>query len=268
MAFYNPNDRNQYGHEATMQQSSPIDMPRVEINTVMRMVYVWMGLGLLVTMFTAYTVGNTPALLELAVAPGMGIISIIFLFGSVIALSAGLNRNWLSPGGAIALFFVFAAIMGFTLSVTMVAYLSPTITLADGTTLVNDFYNPQPVYAAAASAAGLFLAMTFVGFTTKADLTKMGTYLMIGLVGIIIAMVVNIFLRSDGLSFIISILGVIIFTGLTAYDTQKIRDMSMNPEIARGGNAAVKFSVMGALTLYLDLINLFLFLLMIFGGRD
>ena len=142
------------------------------------------------------------------------------------------------------------------------------ITLSSGETIVNTFYDPTPVYAAAGSAAALFGAMTFVGFTTKADLTKMGTYLFIGLIGIIIASVINIFIGSDGLSFIISILGVIIFTGLTAYDTQKIKEMSMNPQIANGGNLALKFSVMGALTLYLDLLNLFLFLLSIFGGRE
>ncbi len=266
MAFYNPNDNQNRYAEAALQQSSPIVTPLVEINSIMRLVYVWMGLGLLVTMFTAYVVGNTPALLNIAIQPGIGILTIVVLFGTVIGLSMGLNRQWLSPGGAVAMFFVFAAVMGFSLSVTMVAYLSETIVLPGGQ-IQNTFYNPQPVYAAAASAAGLFLAMTIVGFTTKADLTKMGTYLMIGLVGVFIAMVVNMFLRSDGLSFIISILGVIIFTGLTAYDTQKIKEMSMNPEIAKGGNMAIKFSVMGALTLYLDLLNLFLFLLSIFS-RD
>ena len=107
--------------------------------------------------------------------------------------------------------------------------------------------------------------MTFIGFTTKMDLTKMGTYLMMGLFGIIIASLVNIFLQSDGLSFIISIAGVIIFTGLTAWDTQKIKEMSMNPEVQADGNLAFKLSVMGAVTLYLDILNLFLFLLSLFG---
>jgi uncharacterized protein len=267
MAFYN-NNNDRFGEAAMQQQSSPISVPSVEINAVMRMVYVWMGLGLLVTMATAYVVGNTPSLLELSIQPGMSIITIIAIFGTVIALSMGMNRNWLSPGMALGLFFLFAAVMGFSLASLMVAFLSETITLSSGETIVNTFYDPTPVYAAAGSAAALFGAMTFVGFTTKADLTKMGTYLFIGLIGIIIASVINIFIGSDGLSFIISILGVIIFTGLTAYDTQKIKEMSMNPQIANGGNLALKFSVMGALTLYLDLLNLFLFLLSIFGGRE
>lgn len=258
MAFYNQNN-NQYNEMA--MDSSPISMPGIEINSIMRLVYVWMGLGLLVTMVTAWFVGNNQTLLELSVSPGMSIITIVVLFGTIIALSVGMSRNWLSPGLAAGLFFLFAAVMGFSLSALMVAFLSPT--LPDGT--VNTFYDPTPVYAAAGSAAALFGAMTIVGFTTKADLTKMGTYLFIGLVGIIIAMLINIFLQSDGLSFIISIAGVVIFTGLTAYDTQKIKEMSMNPQLQGNGNLAVKFSIMGALTLYLDLINLFLFLLSIFS---
>lgn len=264
MAFFNPND-NQYG-EAALQQNNAASVPSVEINSVLKLVYVWMGLGLLVTMVTAWFVGNTPALLQFAVSPGASILTIVVLFGTVIALSAGVGRSWMSPGLAAGLFFLFAAIMGFSLSTIMVAFLSPTVTGPDGTTVVNEFFNPTPVYAAAGSAAALFGAMTLVGFTTKMDLTKMGTYLFIGLIGIIIASLINMFIGSGMLDFLISIAGVVIFTGLTAYDTQKIKRMSTQTEVQNNGSLAVQFSIMGALTLYLDLLNLFLFLLMLFGG--
>jgi FtsH-binding integral membrane protein len=112
--------------------------------------------------------------------------------------------------------------------------------------------------------AGTFAAMSLYGYTTKSDLSKLGSFLMMGLIGIIIASIVNIFIKSTQMEFIISILGVLIFVGLTAYDTQKIKDMYYD-----GGDSEVmaKKSIMGALTLYLDFINLFIMLLRVFGQR-
>lgn len=223
-----------------------------KMNGILRLVYMWMGLGLLTTSLTAVIVANTPSLFSLAYAPGMGIITMILLVGISIALGVGVTRNWLKPGMAIALFFVYAIIMGFALSAVVL--------LAE--------FNPRAVYAAAGSAAALFGAMTFVGFTTKMDLSRFGFFFMAALIGLVIAMLINVFLQSDTFDFIISIAGVLIFTALTAYDTQKIKNMASNPAIQADGSLAVKVSIIGALELYLDLINLFLFLLRIFMSRD
>lgn len=245
--------------------SSGSAAPAIAINSVMKLVYIWMGLGLLTTAAVAWFVATNDALLGLAASPVAGIISIVALFGTVIALSAGMSAKWMTPNRAAFAFFLFAGIMGFSLSVTLFAFMSPT--LPDGA--ANPWYAPEVIYASFGTAAALFGAMTLVGYTTRMDLTKLGTYLFIGLIGLVIAMLINVFLASGTLSYIISIFGVIIFTGLTAYDTQKIKQMTESAEVQADGNLALKFSVLGALTLYLDLLNLFLFLLMLFGGgRD
>ena len=137
MAFYNQNN-NQY-NEAAMQQSSPISVPRVEINSVIRMTYMWLGLGLLVTMVTAYVVGNTPSMLEFAISPAGSIIGLVGMFGSLLVMSFAFNR--LSANMLAGLYFVFTAIMGFSLSVIMVAYLSETVTV-NGVVVENTFYIP------------------------------------------------------------------------------------------------------------------------------
>ncbi len=221
-------------------------------NSILRLVYMWMGLGLLTTAITAVLVANTPALLNIAFSPATSIISIIAIIGISIALGVGLTRNWLKPSVAIGMFFVYAIIMGFMLSSVV---------------LIAEFY-PNAVYAAAGSAAALFGAMTVVGFTTKMDLSRFGFFFMAALFGLVIAMLINMFLQSDTFSFIISVAGVLIFTALTAYDTQKIKQMANNSAIQSDGSLAVKVSIFGALQLYLDLINLFLFLLQIFLSRE
>ncbi|PJF23417.1 MAG: hypothetical protein CUN56_01110 [Phototrophicales bacterium] len=247
--------------------SSPVSMPRVEINQIMKMVYMWMTLGLLVTAAVAWYFASSDSLLELRLNPAAGIISFVVLIGLAIAMGAGLNR--FSPTVVGMMFFAFSAVMGFSLSLTLFAFLSPTIVNDFGQTVENPMYDPTALYAAFGTAAALFGSMTVVGFTTKADLTKMGTYLMIGVWGLFIAIILNMFLGSGTLGLLISIGGVIIFTGLTAYDTQKIKEMSMMPELQSDGNMAMKFSIYGALTLYLDFINLFLFLLqLIAASRD
>ena len=164
--------------------------------------------------------------------------------GIVMWMSFGLAK--MSASKAQTLFWVFAALMGASLSSIFMVYVEASIARVFFIT------------------AGTFAAMSLYGYTTKTDLSKLGSFLMMGLIGIIIASIVNIFLKSSQMEFIISILGVLIFVGLTAYDTQKIKDMYYD-----GGNTEVmaKKSIMGALTLYLDFINLFIMLLRLFGQR-
>jgi FtsH-binding integral membrane protein len=165
----------------------------------------------------------------------------------VVGLSWGLRR--ISPNLAMILFFVYAALNGFTLSLLVMVY-------ADSS-LVTAF----------ASAAALFGVMSVVGYTTQADLTQYRTYFMMGLIGLIVAMIVNIFLQSRGLEMLLSLFGVVLFTALTAYDTQKIKQIAADPNIQADGSLVIKLSIMGALALYLDFINLFIFLLRLFGRR-
>jgi len=127
-------------------------------------------------------------------------------------------------------------------------------------------YNLGDIYSAFFSASSVFAIMAVVGYTTTTDLTKLGNILYIGLIGIVIAMVVNFFMQSSFVSYVISVLGVVIFTGLTAYDVQKLKRIGEGSEI--GTASTQKRAVYGALTLYLDFINLFLFLLRLIGGRD
>jgi len=225
--------------------SSPIS--RVDVRSVLQWVYLWMALGLLVTAGVAFLTVNTPALLGLLASPALWI-AVIAELALVLILSAALPK--LSPGLASLLFFAYAALNGFTLAGIFLVYTGGTITAAFGAT------------------AALFGAMTIVGFTTKMDLTRMGTYLMMGLIGLVIAMLINLFLGSSGLDLVITLGGVLIFTALAAYDTQKIKRMANSVDIQADGSLAMKLSVMGALMLYLDFINLFLFLLRLLGRRD
>jgi len=225
-------------------QPQVYSIPPVEVRPLLRSVYLWMTLGLLITAVVAFAIADyAPHLLQNIVLVWGILIAQIIL---VIALAAAVWR--LSFGAAALIFVVYAALTGFSLSGIVLYY--------DLGTLTQAFL----------SATALFAVMSIVGLTTKADLTKLGTYLIIGLVGIIIAMFINFFLRSNTFDFIISIIGVIIFTGLTAYDTQKIARLAADPRIqGDGSQLAGKLSILGALTLYLDFLNLFLFLLRIFG---
>ena len=152
----------------------------------------------------------------------------------------------MSASRAQTVFWIFAALMGASLSSIFVQY--------TGTSIARVFF----------ITAGTFGAMSLYGYTTKKDLTGLGSFLMMGLFGIIIASIVNIFLKSSAMHFVISILGVLIFVGLTAYDTQKIKNMYLASD---GNEVMSKKAIMGALTLYLDFINLFIMLLRLFGQR-
>jgi len=159
-------------------------------------------------------------------------------------MSFGINK--MSTGKAQTVFWIFAALMGASLSSIFIVYTMPSIARVFFIT------------------SATFGAMSIYGYTTKRDLTKLGSFLMMGLIGIIIASIVNIFMKSSMMYFVISILGVLIFVGLTAYDTQKIKNMYSASDT---GELMGKKAVMGALTLYLDFINLFIMLLRLFGQR-
>ena len=219
-------------------------VPRVEVRPLLRNVYLWMTLGLLITAGVALLIAAyAPHLLQNALLVWGAFIVLLIL---VLTLSAAIWR--LSYAVAALIFIVYAALTGFILSGIVLYYSMGTLTQAF------------------LSTAALFAVMSIVGITTKVDLSKLGTYLIIGLFGIIIAIFINFFLRSNTFDFIISIIGVIIFTGLTAYDTQKIARLAADPRIeGEGSQLAGKLSILGALTLYLDFLNLFLFLLRIFG---
>jgi FtsH-binding integral membrane protein len=215
-----------------------------EMQPIMRQVFIWMGLGTLLTAVAAYFTVNT-ALINLAANPVALLVAILAEFALVLGLSFGLNR--IPSGLAVALFFTYAALNGFTISLVLLAF-------SIGT-----------VVSAFAATAVLFGVMAIIGYTTKTDLTKMGTYLMMGVIGLVIAMVINLFVNSGPLDLLISMIGVLIFTGLTAYDTQRIAQMAA--QTLAEGDGAVRLSIFGALRLYLDFINMFLFMLRLMGGR-
>ncbi len=225
-------------------QPQVYSVPRVEVRPLLRSVYLWMTLGLLLTAGVAFAIAAyAPHLLQ----------NVLLVWGLVIAellvvlvLAAAIWR--LSFGAAALLFVLYAGLTGISLSGIVLYY--------DLGTLTQAFL----------STAALFAVMSIVGLTTQADLSKLGAYLIIGLFGVILAIFINVFLRSSAFDFIISIIGVIIFTGLTAYDTQKIARLAADPRIeGQGSHLAGKLSILGALTLYLDFLNLFLFLLRLFG---
>jgi FtsH-binding integral membrane protein len=213
------------------------------VRAFVKSVYAWMFGGLLLTAFASAWVISSPAMKTLIHdKPLVMIVLIIAEFGLVIAISAGIRR--FSPAAAASMFLVFSLLNGFTLSVVILRYTEASIVQAFVT------------------AAGMFGAMSVYGMVTKRDLTKFGSFLFMGLIGIVISSVVNMFLRSPGLDFAISVIGVFLFVGLTAWDTQKIKSYA-----TVGGSMQESLAIYGALALYLDFINLFLFLLRLFGNR-
>ncbi len=213
---------------------------------LMRKVYVWMALALVITGLTAYGVATSPALIT-AVATNGGLVLglVVAELALVWGVSAAINR--LSLATATLMFVAYSVLNGVTLSVIFLAYTMSSITSVFFIT------------------AGTFAAMAFVGFVTKKDLSSMGRILFMALVGLIIATVVNMFMRSTGLMMILNYVGVLVFVGLTAYDSQKIKQMLLMAD--NTGEGAQKLALLGSLTLYLDFINLFLYLLRIFGTR-
>lgn len=214
-------------------------------STLMRKVFIWMTLALVITGVTAYGVATTPSLL-IAIVTNKALFwgLIIAELALVFAVSGAINR--LSLATATLLFVLYSVVNGATLSVIFLAYSMPAI--------IQTFF----------ITAGTFGVMALVGYTTKTDLTSLGKLLFMALIGLVIATVVNMFVGSTGFDYILSYVGVLIFVGLTAYDTQKIKQMCMQAPDA--GEHMQKLALLGALSLYLDFINLFLYLLRIFGN--
>jgi FtsH-binding integral membrane protein len=226
------------------------------LRSYMLRVYNYMGIGLVVTGLVAYftytqsfieqngrIVGLTGLGNALYGSPLQWVIMLAPL-AFVLVLSFGINK--LSVPATQILFWAFAAVMGVSLASIFAVY--------TGGSIAKVFF----------ISAGTFGAMSLYGYTTKTDLTKIGSFLIMGLIGIVIASVVNIFLQSSGLSFAISIVGVLVFVGLTAWDTQKIKE---NYDAGHGAELLAKGAIMGALSLYLDFLNLFLMLLRLFGNQ-
>ena len=214
-------------------------------SALMRKVFIWMTLALVITGVTAYGVATTPSLL-IAIVTNKALFwgLIIAELALVFAVSGAINR--LSLATATLLFVLYSLVNGATLSVIFLAYSMPAI--------IQTFF----------ITAGTFGVMALVGYTTKTDLTSLGKLLFMALIGLVIATVVNMFVGSTGFDYILSYVGVLIFVGLTAYDTQKIKQMCMQAPDA--GEHMQKLALLGALSLYLDFINLFLYLLRIFGN--
>lgn len=223
------------------------NLVQTRIQSVMSQVYLWMTGGLLVTGAVAVFTTQTPALLQLIYGTPFVFFALLLLeIGLVWGISASIRR--IAPSTATALFVLYSAINGLTLSVFFLVYTSQSI--------ASTFF----------IAGGMFALMSLYGFTTKRDLSTIGNMAMMALVGIILASLVNLFLHSTGLYWIITYLGVLIFVGLTAWDTQKIKRMigATNPADM---DTTQRIVIIGALELYLDFVNLFLFLLRIFGRR-
>jgi len=232
--------------------SAPLKQTQVQtrVNEFIRSVYNWMAIGLALTGFTAYYVSNTPALVQVIFGNQLLFFGLIIgELALVFYISARIQK--IQASTATALFVVYSILNGATLSFVFLVYTASSIT--------STFF----------ICAATFVACSVYGWTTKRDLTSLGGFLTMGLIGIIIASVVNMFFRSSAMSMIISYIGVLVFVGLTAYDTQHLKTMALNQPHDLEAGVVRKGAIMGALKLYLDFINLFLMLLRIFGGgRD
>ncbi len=216
----------------------------VYVSQVMRQVFTKMFLAMVVTALSAYVVISVPAVAQFVftnplVYWGLLIAEIVM----VISLSAAINK--LSNVGATLLFYAYSIVNGLTLSCILLIYTASSIAFTFAIT------------------AGVFAVMAIYGYVTKNDLTKFGSFLMMALFGLIICIVVNLFLKSSAMEWMISFIGVAIFIGLTAWDVQKIKRMAAMTDYANAG----KLATIGALSLYLDFVNLFLYLLRFFGSN-
>jgi FtsH-binding integral membrane protein len=214
------------------------------VTTFLRSVYGWMCAGLAVTAAVAYMVSSTPALIGALVSSRLLFLALFLAqLGVVFYLSARVDR--IAPGTATWLFVAYSALTGVTFSVVLLAYTGASI----ATTFV--------------VTAGMFGALALYGTTTARSLAGIGQFVFMGLIGLVLASVVGIFWRNAALEFLISVVGVVVFTGLTAWDAQRLRQMATAlPEGQLGS-----YAILGALSLYLNFINLFLFLLRFMGGR-
>ena len=224
-------------------------MTKVRERSILRNVYLWMTGGLTLTALVSMTMVSSPGLMQTLVgSPGMFMVLIFAQLGLVFFISSRLDK--MQASSAVLSFLIYAILNGMTLSVIFLAYTGVTISTAFFTT------------------AGAFAGMSIYGMTTKRDLSSIGSFLMMGLIGIIIATVVNMFIGSETIYYLISYIGLFIFLGLTAWDTQVIKRWNQSYGSSMDEDTYVKLSIMGALKLYLDFINMFLFILRIFGSRN
>lgn len=219
----------------------------VGLQAYMQRVYNVMGLGLVFTGGVAYFTSITPQLFYAIQGTWLGLIVMLAPLGIMFFGLTPHKVARMSVGAVTGLYFLLTGLFGLSLSYIFMMYSADSIARVFFIT------------------AGMFSATSIYGYTTKKDLTSMGSLMFMGLIGIIIAGLVNIFLQSTMLHFVTSVIGVIVFTGLTAWDTQRIKEMY---SLSYGADALAKTAVMGALSLYLDFINLFVMLLRLFGSRD
>jgi FtsH-binding integral membrane protein len=252
---YSPDYRTYPGARQSASASSAV--LDAGLRAYMLRVYNWMASGLLLTGIVAfviantdlinafYPVVNTPYGMTRTASP-LALLSMFAPLAFVLVLSFGVNK--LSRSTAQTLYWLFCAAMGASLCNIFLRY--------TGDSIARVFF----------ISAGTFAAMSIYGYTTRSDLSRWGSFLMMGLIGVILASVVNIFIHSSGLQFVLSIAGVLVFTGLTAFDTQRIKATYLQYAYAEGTDGAAKRSVYDALSLYLNFINLFLLLLQLFGN--
>ena len=214
------------------------------LRSYMLRVYNYMGSGLALTGIVAYVVAHT-GLYQALFGSGIGFVVMFAPLGIVFFMGAKIRT--MKPSTAQTLFWAFSILMGASLSYIFLTYTA--------TSIVRVFF----------ITAATFGAMSLYGYTTKRSLARWGSFLFMGLIGVIIAMVVNIFMQSEFMQYVISVVGVLVFTGLTAYDTQRIKQTYVETD---GQAVMTKKAIMGALNLYLNFINLFIMLLHLFGGRE
>jgi FtsH-binding integral membrane protein len=243
---------NQHSNSTDLSLIQPVE--QTQVKNFMANVFAYMFMALGISALFAYLFSTNLELLQYLVSStgrGLNALGYIVMFaplGFVLLMSFGYSR--LSAPVLVFLFVIYSALNGISFSFILLSYTSGT------------------VLACFLSAAAMFGIMAFMGYTTKHDLTKFGRILIMGLIGIIVASLINLFMGNSSLDYLISFLGVMIFTGLTAYDVQKLKNIGAGIQYADVPASDVKkVSILGALNLYLDFINLFLFLLRLFGGR-
>jgi FtsH-binding integral membrane protein len=244
--------QNQHSNSTDLSLIQPVE--QTQVKNFMANVFAYMFMALGISALFAYLFASNPELRQYLINDtntglnALGYIVMLAPIGFVLLMSFGFSK--LSAPALVLLFVVYSALTGISFGFILLRYTSGT------------------VLACFLSSAAMFGIMAFMGYTTKQDLTKFGRILIMGLIGIIVASVINLFMGSSSLDYLISFLGVMIFTGLTAYDVQKLKNIGAGIQYADVPASDVKkVSILGALNLYLDFINLFLFLLRLFGGR-
>lgn len=237
-----PFNQPRYGYGATT-----IDRPAIDeaLRAYMLRVYNYMGSGLALSAIVALLVSQSPALMQTLFGSGLAFVVMLAPLGLLLVMSFGANK--LSAGAVQGLYWAFTATMGLSLSTIFMVY--------TGTSILRIFF----------ITAAMFGAMSIWGYTTKRDLTGMGSFLFMGVIGLVIASVVNIFLGSSVLQFAISAITVLVFTGLTAYDTQRIKSEFYESSPA---DVMTKQAIFGAVSLYVNFINIFMALLQLFGQKN